>query len=605
MMDTPHLTPCLSGQSHAWGEWYYSETQAGAVRRCGRCGVIAAKGGPGGGQVPGAGYCPEDAGARVGGTDLAGSSRSGSREDMFAGLQQVFEDQRREGRFDSAREQALGSLMERLGHVIRGIAALDQEADPQGEELSTRKARLAAKTKQKHDLLRLIDEIRPMVREKRADSPLSGDTRRSRLVRLLSETHERLMGSLTTAAAAGPESMRDALAQFYGRLTGITNRIRQNEGDDAWLVNIERDSLRSLMNDWREVERSGHAMAARPMWSGPSIRVDVNFIQFAGPSASRHVLERAAAAIGLEVSALVQPGVDPAQAGWNDAQRAGIAVFDLAERDPQVYYQLGQAYALGRELLLICREGVTVPFDVAQRLVIYRDEAGLEQTLPAALDAVLYGSQISSTPGSAPATLEACRRIVSGAGGAPGRGVIGVALGQMQDACHDPVAFLTALNQLLSQHGDPSLRLLLPRWPPRYPDPDRPRGFVVMPFDPRLATTQAVYRDLNARLSQTGLEVVRGDVAEGQDIIESIWEETARADQVIVDLTGFNLNVCLELGMADTLGRPTLLIGERGTEQALFPAIAKRRCHTYGSDYAKTTEFLNGIERWSRRMRAQ
>jgi hypothetical protein len=57
--------------------------------------------------------------------------------------------------------------------------------------------------------------------------------------------------------------------------------------------------------------------------------------------------------------------------------------------------------------------------------------------------------------------------------------------------------------------------------------------------------------------------------------------------------------------MADTLGRPTLLIGERGTEKALFPAIAKRRCHTYGADFSETHDFLDGIESWSRRVRVQ
>jgi hypothetical protein len=524
---------------------------------------------------------------------------------VFAKLQQTFEDERREGRFDSAREQALGSLMERLGHVIQGAGALDRNEDqPDAEELSTRKAHLAAKMKQKYDTLHLIDEIRPMVREKRNDPPHPDDTRRSRLVRLLSAAHERLMGSLTTAAAEGPESAREAIAQLYGRLTRLANRIRRHEGDDAWLINLERDSLRSLMNDWREFERSSHAMVARPIWPGPSIRVDVNFVLFAGPLSSRQALERAAEAIGLEVSALVQPGVDPAQAGWKDAQRAGIAVFDLSERDPQVYYQLGQAYALGTDLLILCREDVKVPFDVSQRIVVYRDEAGIEQALPAGLDAVLYGSQTSGRPGSASATLAACRHIAAGGGGAPERGVISVALEQMQDTCHDPALFLTALNQFLGQHGDSSVHLLLPRWPPRYPDPDQPRGFVVMPFDPRLATTQAVYRNIDARLSKTGLDVKRGDVAEGEDIIESIWEETARADQVIVDLTGFNLNVCLELGMADTLGRPTLLIGEQGTESALFPAIAKRRCHTYGADYAETSDLLDRIESWSRRVRA-
>ena len=602
-MAIPTVQPCLSSESHAWGEWYFSEAQAGAVRRCVRCGVIMARGGAVVARATIAGHDRDVVSAQEGGIDLSGSPDGGSREAMFAWAQQVFEDERRKGRFDSAREQALGSLMKRLGDVIRRDAALDLDADPPAADLSMHKARLADKTKQKSDLLRLIDEIRPMVREKRTCSPLPEGTRPSRVAGLLSEAQERLMGALTVAAS-GSESTRDVLAQLWGRLTGFANRVRQPEGDEAWLVNLERDSLRSLMHEWREFDRRGHAMVARPIWSGPSIRVDVNRVLHAGPPTSRRVLERAADAIGMEVSALLQPGVDPAQACWKDAQRAGIAVFDLSERDPQVFYQLGQAYALGTDVLLLCREGVTIPFDVAQRIVAYRDEADLEEALPAALDTVLYGSQTSSGPDSAPATIETCRRIVAGAGGAPARGRIAVALAQMQDAQDDPVAFRAALDQFLSQYGDSSVHLLQPRWPPRYPDPDRPCCFVVMPFDPRLATTQEVYRDVDARLSKTGLEVVRGDVAEGQDIIESIWEETAHADQVIVDLTGFNLNVCLELGIADTLGRPTVLIGERGTEQSLFPAIAKRRCHTYGADYAETLEFLSAIERWSRRARA-
>ena len=43
-MAIPTVQPCLSGESHAWGEWYFSEAQAGAVRRCVRCGVIMARG---------------------------------------------------------------------------------------------------------------------------------------------------------------------------------------------------------------------------------------------------------------------------------------------------------------------------------------------------------------------------------------------------------------------------------------------------------------------------------------------------------------------------------------------------------------------------------
>ena len=43
---------------------------------------------------------------------------------------------------------------------------------------------------------------------------------------------------------------------------------------------------------------------------------------------------------------------------------------------------------------------------------------------------------------------------------------------------------------------------------------------------------------------------------------------------MLVDLSGYNPNVCLELGMADAIGRDTLLIGVEGTaEQAAGRSI--------------------------------
>ena len=71
-----------------------------------------------------------------------------------------------------------------------------------------------------------------------------------------------------------------------------------------------------------------------------------------------------------------------------------------------------------------------------------------------------------------------------------------------------------------------------------------------------------------------------------QQILRSIWDELGRSSYVTADLTDFNPNVCLELGIADTLGRQTILIGRLGTEKALFPSIAKRRVHIYTGEAA-------------------
>jgi hypothetical protein len=55
---------------------------------------------------------------------------------------------------------------------------------------------------------------------------------------------------------------------------------------------------------------------------------------------------------------------------------------------------------------------------------------------------------------------------------------------------------------------------------------------------------------------------------------------------VLVDLTGFNANVAVELGVAHTLGRPSLIAEQGDTVRALFPMPAKQRVHTYDSPAA-------------------
>jgi len=75
----------------------------------------------------------------------------------------------------------------------------------------------------------------------------------------------------------------------------------------------------------------------------------------------------------------------------------------------------------------------------------------------------------------------------------------------------------------------------------------------------------------------------RGDETGDPNVIRSIWQEICRATDVVVDLTGLNLNVCLELALCQTLGRRTLLVArsDSGTINRLFPEIAKLQVHPY------------------------
>ena len=219
---------------------------------------------------------------------------------------------------------------------------------------------------------------------------------------------------------------------------------------------------------------------------------------------------------------------------------------------------------------------------MAQAVLSSDDADHLAAQLPQALDAALYGVQTLGLSALMHATLQRCTDLVDKAVGPAHTPVL---LQQLQAAVASPLDFRAALEQLLAQLGNSRLVLLHPRWPAHYPAAGSERRcFVVMPFSQALADTQAMYRRLDDALSAQGVHVVRGDEALGQDIVASIWEETARASHVLVDLTGYNLNVCLELGMADAMGRDTLLIGATGTPEQRFGAIDKRRIHTYGAD---------------------
>jgi hypothetical protein len=230
-----------------------------------------------------------------------------------------------------------------------------------------------------------------------------------------------------------------------------------------------------------------------------------------------------------------------------------------------------------------------LPFDVAQAVCRYTRETDLHALLTAELDTASYGLHVRPPAESGlPATLAYAERL---AAANPSNLLLAVALKTVRIAGSDPVSFGNALSTFNSYLGSDAHALLHPRWPGSYPDPAAPRCFAVMPFRPAQEPAHAI---VASEAGRVGVRCVRGDLADGQQIIESIWQEICRATHVTVDLSGFNPNVCLELGMANTLGRRTLLIGIEGTASELkhkLPSVAKWRCHTYAADPASTPEF--------------
>jgi len=150
---------------------------------------------------------------------------------------------------------------------------------------------------------------------------------------------------------------------------------------------------------------------------------------------------------------------------------------------------------------------------------------------------------------------------------------------QRLQADPDPVAVMSALKTLVSFLVEDDLMLIHPVWPPTYPDPDHSRLFHVMPFQPDWADAAA--DRVESICTAANADYVRGDRVKDANIIGSIWKEINLASHVLVDLTDFNENVALELGIAHTLGRPTVMVGQGDSVERLFPMIAKLRFYPY------------------------
>jgi hypothetical protein len=501
----------------------------------------------------------------------------------LAALRAMFDDASVHQGMDSARRVALEDFLERIEASLQREARRQaSRPDPAGDRAAMEadlRARMAHLSEFRELMMRFVGMLRDV---RRSDAPAAG-TRAAAVLARLGVLVEDVAAQIARPGGTTREADAQALQDLHLQLVRGRARIGELAADEAAVRRYEADELRDTAQALRLFHRRGHAMVARPVWPGGAQRVDAGSVFVAGSAELRDAVGAAAAACGLAVAPTARPGMDAASARWRSLQGCGTAVFDLGGADPAVYYALGQAYALGTQLVLVARRGAPIPFDVAQQVIEFDGLDELRAALPEALDEAVYGVQ---TPGLGlwmQATLERCRALAAQAVGLAHSGVL---LAQLEATAASPLDFRGALDQFLAQLGNSRLVLLHPRWPARYPEVGSRRCFVVMPFAEQLAATQAMYRTLVADLEAAGATVVRGDEALGQEIVASIWDETARASHVLVDLSGYNLNVCLELGMADAIGRDTLLIGRPGTPEERFEAIDKRRIHVYGDDDA-------------------
>jgi len=108
-----------------------------------------------------------------------------------------------------------------------------------------------------------------------------------------------------------------------------------------------------------------------------------------------------------------------------------------------------------------------------------------------------------------------------------------------------------------------------PIWDQRQFAVESSRCVVLMPFDD--SPLKRVFREAIApAVSAAGLEPVRADRSAQPKIVEYIWTLLNESRIVIAEVSGSNPNVLYELGIAHTIGKPTVILRSNSDSDVPF-----------------------------------
>jgi hypothetical protein len=439
-----------------------------------------------------------------------------------------------------------------------------------------------------------------------------------------------------------------ALALTQDGLQGLDAKVaeslRQRLTDGATLMRAapnahqllkpQQTILRAVAWEMRQLERRGHLMLARPLWPTAPEVVDANAVFFSGSAPAQAVLDAACQLVGLHranaqagahpgVQAAARPAVPPAShqatqlapARWHLLRRCGVAVFDFSRYDPvvadfggqlpltdrdiaqtlaaaapvaAVAYECGWAWATGTPMVILARQGQTLPFDIDVEPVVLAGETAHDaQQVALALQAAIY----SAPKGHQGDALWATARHAQEQWGQQevqhrepiGMGLLAAA--QRSAQAQDATGLRRALAVLLARPAQRAWALLNPVRAPRYaPQVAQSQLFHVTAFRPWTTLVQTALRQVceqNAWAYRIGSERLTPEV------LDSIWSDLCTAHAVVADLSNLNPNAVLELGMAHAIGRPSLIISAQAGLPLVLPAIRHLRVHVYDTAHGR------------------
>lgn len=386
---------------------------------------------------------------------------------------------------------------------------------------------------------------------------------------------------------------RFAGIEIYKRSGYADTFLHESGRDDNTVGGYETDVLRQLACEIRAFSLRNHVTLLSPLWPSLPWPQDPNAVFFSGGDGLRELLVEVCGKQRLKL----QPRAtskDFASTRWDQLRACHVALFDFTgytKPDPDrpidlasagpiaaVSYELGIALTLGRAVIVLAKDGQELPFDVDIAPVRLKGDGGDGTRLADAIDDSIYGLQRGGEESSIGATLAYLKERMAG----EKNQVVEQSLKLIDSGvARDPVKFRRFVEHVLGSAGSGAPQMVFPAWPGSYPQPGLRRCFHVTAFGPAWAGETMKIVAAACKGTQSGVEYVRGDYVLDHDITRSIWDHLCQAAYVVVDLTGLNANVALELGIAHTLGRNVLLVTQDSVKHSQFPSIAKLRIHGY------------------------
>ncbi|MBN1697970.1 MAG: hypothetical protein JW881_10690 [Spirochaetales bacterium] len=386
------------------------------------------------------------------------------------------------------------------------------------------------------------------------------------------------------------EEERRELLDLNLRAARLDRRIYETGNDDSAASTIEREVLRPLAMAIRNFSARMNTMPAKPVWKVSNSAADTNAVFHSGPANGLVFFTEVCRRFGLSI--IAEPiGETYATARWNQMHKTLLAIFDLRASDGRVMahvmYELGIALTLGKPVLVAVAENQTVPFDIDINPVVIKKRNEDYTALAMAIDQTIARMHPAYREGGVQKTLE----FVLGSYKRPHPNIYVDQTLRILSGLHDspdPLAVTRTLSKLFDYLKDGETMLINPVWPPVFPETGKPMLFHVMPFGP--AWADRAREVVRAVCNKAGIEYIRGDEENDPHVIRSIWMAIARSTHVLVDITGFNPNVALELGIAHTLGKNVKMMCQGDPAINVFKSISRFRIAGY--DNARFEETL-------------